>query len=371
MKHTVRKKELFVSCPSQLESILIEELQSLDIPINRKGCRGVYVPFSMEAVYKINYLSRIATRVLYPLIDFCCRDKEDLYKNSRDFDWLNYLNPEKTFAIDANVSHKNLKHSLHAALVVKDGICDFFREKLNIRPSVNTSNPDIQLNLFIHNDRAVISLDTSGAPLYKRGYRLDTVPAPVQENMAAALLYLASYESNMVFADPFCGSGTFLIEAAMQATKTPAGFYRHSFGFLNMPEFSQSDWDRFKKEWDKKRSPLKKQMIYGSDISEKAIEASYKNLERAHFVNEVPVFVQDVKDYKQTPDLIISNPPYGKRLDKLDSLYQDLDKLLEKTKAHIYMLAPLSQRRLPFRVKRIVSLMNGGLPVDFFKISKN
>ena len=171
----------------------------------------------MENVYKVNYESRIATRVLWPLMHFACPDKEALYLMSKKLAWQRFLKLGQTFAIDANVNHPKLTNSLYAALVVKDAICDVFRDSTGQRPSIDIQNPDIQLNLFIQKGFATLYLDTSRLALHKRGWRRETAQATVHESIAAGLLLLCGYKRGIPFSDPFAGSGTFALRLAKSA----------------------------------------------------------------------------------------------------------------------------------------------------------
>lgn len=191
--------DLFVSCPKGLEILLASELGNLGYTNTTTSYCGVYVNgVDFDAIYRINYCSRLASRVLMPLSKFRCRDAKSLYAELRKVDWSRYLKKGKTFAIDANVSHPNIRNSLYAAQVAKDAICDQIRENSGWRPSVNVKDPSVQLNLFVGQNSAVMSFDTSGSPLYKRGYRQETVGAPLQETLAAAILKLAEYKGNEV-----------------------------------------------------------------------------------------------------------------------------------------------------------------------------
>jgi putative N6-adenine-specific DNA methylase len=322
MKQNFSSK-LFISCASGLEPLLTEEIQSLGFKDVETGFRGVYVPISdFSAIYRINYCSRIASRVLLPLMEFRCFDQKSLYKAADKIDWLKFIPPGKTFAIDANVTHRELRNSLFAAQVVKDAICDQFRARIGTRPNVDVQNPDVQLNLFIHDNHGVISFDTSGAPLHKRGYRQETVEAPMQESLAAAILISAKYTGEEILFDPCCGSGTLLIEAALIATKTPPGFLRPIWGFMYLPEFSQNDWLIVKNEADSKRGPLKKNIISGMDINKNSVRSSKINLRAAGFSREIEIHQGDFRDYtsEPMPNFIVTNPPHGKRLDDVEYL---------------------------------------------------
>jgi putative N6-adenine-specific DNA methylase len=315
--------DLFVTCSQGMEPLLIEELGELGYANTTAGYRGVTVSdVEIEAIYRINYLSRLAGRVFMPLSRFRCRDARALYRAAMEIDWATYVPPGKTIAIDANVSHRLLRNSLFAAQVVKDAICDQLREKTGERPSVDVKRPDVQLNLFIHDDSAVISLDTSGQSLHKRGYREESVEAPMQETMAAALLRLAKYQGTEVLYDPCFGSGTLLIEAALIASKTPPGYLRQHWGFFSLPQFSQTEWMRIKTEADSQRIPLVKGRFFGTDSNKKAVHSTKVNLRAAGIHSFIEIAQYDFRDYTPPvlPDFLIANPPYGKRLDDVDQL---------------------------------------------------
>lgn len=315
--------ELFVTCGQGLEPLLCDELTELGFSNLNSQFRGVAVrniPF--DAIYRINYCSRIASRVLLPLKRFRCYNRQSLYRDAFEIDWLKYIPNNATFAIDANVQHRELRNSLYAAQVVKDAICDQFRERTGNRPSIDTKDPDIQLNLFIHDERAILSFDTSGTPLHKRGYRQSSLEAPLRESIAAALLRLAEYRGDEIMCDPCCGSGTLLIEAALIATRTPPGFLRKRWGFQTLPEYSSQEWLRVKNEADQQRIPLIKGHIFGSDINKNAVHLSKVNLRAAGFHQSVEVAQHDFRDYtpEPPPTFLITNPPHGNRLGEVESL---------------------------------------------------
>lgn len=314
---------LFVTCGQNLEETLVEELNELGFDDVRIGFRGVFVyDDSMEAIYRINYCSRIAGRVLLPLIKFYCKDQKSLYNAGINVDWTSYIPSGKTFAIDANVKHKNLRNSLFAAQVLKDAICDEFREKTGNRPSVNVANPHVQLNLFINQEEGIISIDTSGTPLHKRGYRLDTVEAPMQESLAAAILRMAKYKPEDILLDPCCGSGTLLIEAAMIASQTAPGFLRQKFGFMLLPDFNDSEWIKVKADADRLRRPIPHNHLFGIDINKNAVRIANGNLRASGFLKDVLIKQSDFREFEPeiVPNLIVTNPPHGIRLDNVDVL---------------------------------------------------
>ncbi len=346
---------MFIVCASGLESLLVEELKELGV-CAKKASRGVFVEKILENVYIANYLSRIAMRVLWPISGFACRNKEDLYREARKIEWKKYLAPQKTLAIDANVTtHPNLKNSHFAALVVKDAVCDYFRDLTGERPSIDLSNPDVQLNLFILNGWATLSLDTSGAPLFKRGYRQETGVAPLPETLAAAILKLCHYNSEDILCDPFCGSGTFLIEAAMISTNTPAGFFRKKWGFFGLPEHQEEKWKQIKNGADKKRVAIGK--IFGCDKDPKMVEICRRNVAKAGF--EIDVFQREVKMFNPPikPSMVVTNPPFGKRLEPGLAL-RDLAEFLQNiSKGGILS----SEDKINIPTRKRVPLFHGGL----------
>ena len=315
--------DLFVTCGQGLEPLLAQELGAMGYPQAVTGFRGVSIQnVELEAIYRINYLSRLAGRVFLPLARFRCRDSKSLYADACKIDWQAYIPQGKTIAIDANVNHPQLHNSLFAAQVIKDAICDQLRQRGGWRPNVDVQNPDVQINLFIYREWAVISFDTSGQSLHRRGYRQESVQAPMQETLAAALLKMANFQGSETVYDPCCGSGTLLIEAALVATHTPPGFLRNTWGFFHLPQHSQEMWLKVKAEADSHRIPLPKGRFFGTDINKQAVHASKVNLRAAGFTQSVEIIPCDFREFEPTikPNFVIVNPPHGRRLDDEDHL---------------------------------------------------
>lgn len=319
----IEKSPLFVSCAPALEALLMEELQEMGISSLHVGYRGVFInEWDWKTIYQVNYTSRLASRVLLPLLRFRCFDRRSLYRHTMEIDWQHYLKEGWTFAIDANVHHRELRNSLFAAQVVKDAICDQMRQRTGRRPSVQVQNPDVQINLFIQQQNAIISFDTSGEPLHKRGYRQETVEAPIQETLAAAILRLARYEKDNILLDPCCGSGTLLIESALIATQTPPGYLRTRWGFMRHPQYQSVEWLKVRNQADEKRSSLVVQHLFGLDRSQTAVRATKINLKAAGFHHQIDVQQADFREYTPPilPNLIVTNPPHGRRLEEEDQL---------------------------------------------------
>lgn len=333
------KIDLYVTCGPGLEKVLEQELIELGFKQVKPGFRGAFVPYqSIRDIYTINYCSRIASRVLLPLLRFRCRNARELYNLAQHIQWDRYLKLDKTFAIDANVTHPELRNSLYAAQVVKDAICDQFVTATEKRPPVDPKNPQIQLNLFIHEELAVISFDTSGTPLHKRGYRLEGGDAPLQETLAAGLYRMAGYKGDEVLCDPCCGSGTLLIEAALIASKTPPGYLRRDWGFMNLPDFATEEWLQVKNQADQERIPLQKGFFFGCDKSKDAVRICKTNLKAAGFAAQVEVSLADFREFtpSKAPNFVMVNPPHGIRLEDvgvLKPLYRALGDFLKRKTA--------------------------------------
>ncbi len=319
--------KIFVSCAPGIEDLLAIELKELGIPSITKEHQGIYIPKAIEWVYVVNYCSRLATRVLWPIASFSCIDRRDLYLHASKVNWEQYINKDQTFAVDANVfRNPNLKNSHFAALVVKDALCDQIRNKTGQRPNVSLEDPDLNIYLFLHSQRAVLSIDTSGDPLFKRGYRQKGAIAPLQESLAAALLRISGLKNGDIFCDPCCGSGTILIEAAMMLTKTPSGFFRDRWGFNRLPEYDEAAWKQLKARCDREIIPLAPNTLFGSDRDPQALALCRKNLAASNFSSLIPVQECDVSQYTppKPPTVIVTNPPYGKRLELSRKTYSSI-----------------------------------------------
>lgn len=340
-----RKKDLrlFVTCPPGMEPLLLQELPSLGYDDVRSGYRGVHVGVSsLREIYRLNYCSRCASRVLLPLKVFPCWDRDSLYKAAEGIAWEEYIPEGSTMAVDANVHHRAFRNSLFAAQVVKDAVCDRLRACRGTRPSVQVWEPDVQLNLFLEGDKGILSFDTSGSPLHRRGYRQQSVEAPLQENVAAGLLMKAGYQASDVLVDPCCGSGTFLVEAALISTQTPPGYLRKRWGFFTLPGFRRDEWAEVKKQEEARRLPLLPGKLMGVDSDARAVTAAKVNARAAGFQDIL--FVQS--DFRAvslpfTPTLVVANPPHGLRLQRgesLTSLYKALGDFIRQHGKHGFVL---------------------------------
>lgn len=323
----------FAQVAEDLKDLATEELAELGAEDINPDYSGICFSADKATLYRVNYLSRLLSRCLAPLLSFPCPDTDTLYQEAKQIKWEHFFARGATFAISANVSDSAISHSKYASLRLKDAIADYFRSKTGRRPDVSVLDPDIQLNLHIRHDEAVISLDTSGCALHKRGYREESVPAPMRETVAAAMIRYSEWDGSVPLYDPMCGSGTLLCEALMHYSHIPAGIFRNHFGFEVLPDFDRAIWEQVKKEADRGIRALPEGLIAGSDLSGQAVRAAKINLMGLHYANNVHVERMDFKELPPLEDhVVVANPPYGIRLGKdedLDSFYKEFGDFLK------------------------------------------
>ncbi len=315
-----------------LEPILKNEIEKLGGRNITVLTRAVSFFGDKELLYKSNLLLRTAIRVLVPITDFFASDADTLYEKMMEIEWPSLFDKEKTFAIEA-VVHSNLyRHSAYVAQRTKDAIADKFREKFGFRPDVNKKQPNVSINVHIQNDYVTVSLDSSGEPLYKRGYRVEQTIAPMNEVLAAGLIQLSGWDRKTDFVDFMCGSGTLPIEAALLASNTPSQFKRTYFGFKHWKNYDKGLWDKIKAEEIKKINKKLRIRIWGSDKSSKAIDIAWKNAISAkveEMVDFRDIAMEKLRPAKR-PKHIIINPPYGRRLSgDMPAIYQSIGKVLK------------------------------------------
>lgn len=311
----------FAQVADGMEELGMEELAGLGAQDVKPAFHGLHFSAGREALYRINYTSRIISRVLAPLITFDCHSTEYLYKTARSLPWTDLFSLKETFVISANVSNSKIRHSQYAGLVLKDAIVDSFRDRYDQRPDVERIDADICFNLHISQNRATIYLDTSGGSLHRRGYRHEAVDAPMQETLAAAIIRLSGWNGETPLYDPMCGSGTLLFEALMHACRIPAAYLRRSFGFRFMPDFDERTWESVKREADKEMRPLPKGLIAGSDSSAQAVEMARMNSRNLPSGKEVRLSRMRFQDMGSLRDTtVVCNPPYGLRMKRSEDM---------------------------------------------------
>lgn len=339
-----RNNRFFAQIAESIKKLGVQELAELGATNINPEYGGLYFSADMENLYRINYFSRLDTRILAPLASFDCRTADELYKNAKRVNWADFISLDNTFAVFSNVSNSEINNSHYASLVLKDAIADFFRAKTGKRPDVDARDPDIWFNLHIRNDEAVISLDTSGGSLHRRGYRKETQAAPMQETVAAAIIRYTEWDCSVPLYDPMCGSGTLLCEALMHYCRIPSGVLRERFGFEFMPDFDKKLWTKVRNDLNRQIRPLPEGLITGDDISPEAVKIARTNINSLPHGERVNISILDFRQGKGlTNGVIVTNPPYGIRTgekEELGHLYKALgDFLKQKCKgsaAYIY-----------------------------------
>ena len=309
-----------------LEGVLSDELQALGAQEVTQGKRMVSFMGNLETMYKANFCCRTALRILKPIYKFRSTDADDLYEQVRQFEWDTVLTPDKTFSIDTTVFSEVFRHSRFVTYRVKDAIVDYFKEKTGKRPSIRVSGADLVLNVHISIDEVTISLDSSGEPLYKRGWRVAQTDAPINEVLAAGIIKLSGWDGQCNFVDPMCGSGTFLVEAAMIAANINPGVYRKEFAFQHWSDYDEELFNSIYNDDSQEREFTHK--IYGSDVAVQAIAIAEANVKSAGVGKMVELQQRAIADWEEgsAPEkgVLVTNPPYGERLK-----YQNINELYE------------------------------------------
>lgn len=325
---------IVVSCHYGFEELLAEELKQLGLENIELHNRAVVCTGTLSHVYKANYNCRLALRVLIKIATFEAPDGNTLYEEVYDLPWEQLIQPNNTIAINSICNQSAFDNTMFVSMRAKDAIADFFRHRTGIRPSVDNEHPDLRIQVHIFKDQATVLLDSSGNSLHMRGYRIGVNKAPISEVLAAGLIVKSGWNYEMPFYDPMCGSGTFLIEAAMMATNTPAGFYRKEFGFERWKNFDKQIFDEIVNEANSKRNLKTISTIEGSDSARKSLTIARDNIKHTDFSGIIKTSLADFETAPapEKPGTIIINPPYGGRLDKdnIEILYKRIGDTLKK-----------------------------------------
>lgn len=317
-----------------LEGVLSDELTALGAADVEQGRRMVSFTGDKAMLYRANLCLRTALRILVPFHTFESNDADDLYEQVKQYPWEEMLTSSSTFSIDTTVFSEHFRHSRFVTYRVKDAIVDYFKEREGRRPSIRLNAPDRIFNVHISGNQVTISLDSSGEPLFKRGWRVAQTEAPINAVLAAGIIKLSGWDGQCDLIDPMCGSGTFLIEAALIAANINPGIYRDSFAFQQWKDY---DADLFSELYDDDSGEREfTHKIYGSDIMAKAIAISEANVKRAGMSKYVQLERKALEDWTEAPEkgMVITNPPYGERLvvGDIESLYQTLGQKIK----HVY-----------------------------------
>ncbi|MEE1926369.1 bifunctional 23S rRNA (guanine(2069)-N(7))-methyltransferase RlmK/23S rRNA (guanine(2445)-N(2))-methyltransferase RlmL [Pseudomonas sp. 148P] len=379
--------ELYLTCPKGLEGLLADEARGLGLEEVREHTSALRGSADMETAYRLCLWSRLANRVLLVLKRFSMKNADDLYDGVHDVDWAEHLDAAGTLAVEFSGHGSGIDNTHFGALKVKDAIVDKLRNAQGERPSIDKLNPDLRVHLRLERGEAILSLDLSGHSLHQRGYRLQQGAAPLKENLAAAVLIRAGWPriaaEGGALADPMCGVGTFLVEAAMIAADIAPNLKRERWGFTSWLGHVPALWRKVHDEAKARaeaglaRPPL---WIRGYEADPRLIQPGRNNVERAGLSDWVKIYQGEVGTFEPRPDqnqkgLVISNPPYGERLGDEASLlylYQNLGERLRQAclgwEAAVFTGAPDLGKRMGIRSHKQYAFWNGALPCKLLLI---
>ena len=306
--------ELIAKTFMGLEPVLAKELTQMGANDIQIGRRMVSFTGDKETMYRANFQLHTAIKILKPIAHFKATCADDVYTEVGKIDWTEYLSDDRTFAVDSVVFSEEFRHSKFVSYKVKDAIVDQLREKTGKRPNISVSNPDLRLHIHIAEDDATLCLDSSGESLHRRGYRQDSVEAPLNEVLAAGIILMTGWQGETDFIDPMCGSGTFLIEAALIARNMAPGVFRKEYAFEKWPDFDAELFDEVYNDDSQEREFT--HHIYGYDVDMKAVNTARRNVRAAGLTSDITIEQQDFKDFTQPKEksIIVTNPPYGERI---------------------------------------------------------
>ena len=360
--------KLFATCESGLEHVLASELHALGIRGAKAADRGVSFRGTLETVYRANVNLRTAYRVLMEVAEFPAKDQDALYAGVRKIPWQDHMALDQTLAVDAVSNRSELNHTQFISRVVKDAVVDGFRERSGRRPNVNPDNPDLRINARLLNNRCTLSIDTSGDRLHRRGYRADVkFAAPLKETLAAGILLLSGFDGTTPLMDPMCGSGTFLVEAALIAKSIAPGLLGRSFAFRRHPSFDRGLYKRVIEEARGKIERDKETYILGGDIDDTALRAARAAVCGAGVDDIVRIQKADLIDFiPKMEGMIVTNPPYGERLgemEPLQGLYKVMGDVFKKQctgmTAHVLTGSRYLSKHIGLRPQKRDILFNG------------
>ena len=316
----MKEFELIAKTFMGLEPVLAKELTQLGANDIQIGRRMVSFTGNKELMYRANFQLRTAIRILKPIKHFKAKSADDVYDEIKKIDWTEYLSLNETFSVDSVVFSEEFRHSKFVAYKVKDAIVDQFREATGKRPNISVANPDIRLNMHIAEYDCTLSLDSSGESLHRRGYRQESVEAPLNEVLAAGMILMTGWQGDTDFIDPMCGSGTLPIEAALIAHNMAPGLFRKEYAFEKWHDFDKDLFDEIYNDDSQEREY--KHHIYGYDIDIKAVNTARMNVKAAGLTSTITIEEADFKNFTQPANksILITNPPYGERISTPDLL---------------------------------------------------
>lgn len=366
----------FAICPRGLEALLLDELRSLGAEELEPTHGGVHFSGDWSVCYRANLESRIATRILWHIVTGPYQKEEDIYRLAVRQLWPNHFAVSRTMRVVTTAIKCPLKSLDFVTLRVKDAVCDRFRDDLGERPNIDTRNPDVSVHVFLTEVMCTLYLDTSGQPLWQRGFRKASVDAPLKENLAAGILKLSGWQPGQPLIDPMCGSGTFLLEAVQMALDRAPGVDR-GFAFELLKKFEALTWADIRAAAEARVKPAERMDIRGWDIDDRAVRATRRNLQEAGFGNVVTVDQGDILEIAPLNEsgVLIANPPYGERIGEQDDLaafYPQLGTALKRNWAGWNCFFFTADLRLPklvgLKPSRKTPLFNGPLECRLFEI---
>lgn len=365
---------VFAPCPQGLEEALAIELQALGYQKVRPGRAGCHFEADWNGVMQANLYSRLATRILVRLAHAPVRSEDDIYALTRSVAWEDWFGPEHTLRVDTSAIRSPMQSLQYCNLLTKDGICDRIRDQEGERPSVDTVRPDARVQLFLDQDSATLYLDSTGEALFKRGWRLDKGEAPLRENLAAGMLALSGWDPSTPLLDPFCGSATILIEAAWIALGIPPGISR-PFGFERLRDHNRRHWHDIKDEARSRIADTADNVLVGCDMDQAALDAASRNIERARLAPGIIRLergdARRIMPPAAEPGWIVTNPPYGERLEAADdALWQEwatnLKKHYDGWQVNVISSDLDLPRAMRLKARRRHPLYNGALDCRLF-----
>jgi len=370
--------DYFATCARGLEPVLAKELAALEAQRIEPGRGGVRFAGDLAVLYRANLWLRTAVRVLQPLVEDFVPHPDALYDLVRRVDWSEWMTFDHTLAVDCNVRDSRITHSQYAARRVKDAICDQFRERTGLRPSVDTDQPMIGLNLHIHRDHAILSLDSSWHSLHKRGYRPIQTRAPLNEALAAGLLLHLGYDGTAPLVDPMCGSGTFVVEGSWIAMDRAPGLTRKWYSFYGRRDFDVKLWSRFREEARERSNRKPTWMPSGSDVRQDAVDFAHANARAAglgHLLNFEKKELRETRPPEGCPPgLLVLNPPYGERLGEEEELIPLYRRIGEHFGTHwpgwrvaVFTSNDRLAKKINLKVLSKTPFFNGSLPCHLWE----
>lgn len=317
-----------------LEEVLAEELRGIGAENVRPGRRMVAFEGDLSIMYKANLCCRTALRILKPFHAFEAHNPDELYDKVKEYDWSEVLTLDKTFSIDVTAYSEEFTHSRYVTYRVKDAIADYFQDRFgrDKRPKVRLQDADAMINVHISGSEVTLSLDSSGESLHKRGYRVEQTEAPINEVLAAGIILKSGWRGDSPLVDPMCGSGTFLIEAALIAANINPGIYRNGFAFEHWKDFDAELFESIYNDDSAERDVEYK--IYGSDISPRAIAIAQRNIRSAGVGRYIELEARPIAKWDEAPQpagMLVTNPPYGERISApdMEGLYETIGERLK------------------------------------------